>query len=416
MKLTSKDIKFISEGKQLKEYILKKYTMKEYLTLTQYTPSTLERYLNSRTIKNNKRIGKKFIRDTEKIFKNKLENIIHTAEDQFNDYCLDILNDIDAYNDLTDINTFMTLENKSFSIYNQLLIKIITARYRYNLGSYQEAFIMLKNVIKILERKKIIDLILLTTGELGYLHILKGTIKSGINCFEYVLNKYSLDTLSINSRTKYYFYIFYYRYAYCLRHNNQLDKARATLEKALLYANRNQIYAVYNNDALTYISEHRLEVAEQKYQIALKSCCNKSSRLLIYNNLAYLYVEKGNIEKAQKYINYVINNMDKSMPLCKRLNYFDSYIQINNYNKHKIKIYYALELLRDIDKAFGNETYISSFLNSILKYCTINKDMNFLNQMVQLLNKKIINTNDEIKRLRLKNLAYNMYKEIMKGV
>lgn len=400
-KLTIKEVVFVSEGRQLRELILKTYSFKEFAYMTNHTEKTLNRYLGKK-IKINK-----FKKDLKRIFKKEVSSLIDTLEQQFEDYFIEILNNIDQYNEDNDIHIFYKLIEQSPSKYHELLAEILIAHYRYNIKLRKEACYKLEKIIKKAKKNQYHGIVILAVSELGFMYL--SNINKSIEIFNkhyYIIQN---KPVKVNRITKVALYKYHYKYGVALNRGKRYDDAMIQFKNTVAYAENKQLNQIYSSFANSFACQGKYEEAEKQLHKALACELSLNDMLIIYNNLAYLYSCRGKIEESKKYINMVISNMDDSIPVDKRMNYIHTLLTIYDYEKDCFNFNVALELIREIKHICNNVHIIKQFIKGLLTYCEENKDMVKSNRILYVFKQVIKKLPNNDFTVQLKGIYFDIY-------
>lgn len=401
-KLRKNDIKILGEGKQLKKLILKKYSLEGFAKLLELEDSTLEKYL-----RRNKIIVDKFKEGISKIFGKQIEHLIIPIERQFENYFIEIITEIDLYNEDRDIEVFHKLIKSAPSVYHKLLGDLLIAHYRYNLKLIREACSDLERIIKEASSNKYYEVVLLAASELGFMHLKNA--KKSVKIFEKHSGITHKETIIINRLTKRALYMYHYRYGVSLNRNKQHERALLQFNNAKTYAEKNKLNKIYSGFSNCYILQGEFEEARLQLAKALECELSLDDKLIILNNCAFLYYKMGQVMRSKEYIKRVVDSMDDSIDVVKQMNYIDTFLVVGDYENKSLNLDKAINMIKDMNKINNNRHIIKIFMKGVINYCKINKYMLELEYILKTYRQTINRVTNEEFKIYLKSIYYDIF-------
>jgi len=289
-----KEIKIISEGKQLKNILEEKYPYEELLEMLQLKENTLRKYLGAREIS-----GKKFIAQLEELFQKPYNQIVNTIEDQLRDYIVTMKNTIHEYRTPADNKTVADAYNLALKYsqpYEQLMADANFAMYYANMGLPIWGAGRLEKMLESCVQYDFKELIVHYNIHLAGIYFNqeeynKEKIRTVLNRVQVILDGESSKNV-VPQEDEFSYYSFS---GDVLREWVEHQQAREMYHKSLDYTSDDiKIASIYNNIGLTYYHQEEYDTAIDWYNRALDQC--KTDHDVIgraLNYLALTYNKKG---------------------------------------------------------------------------------------------------------------------------
>lgn len=320
------------QGIQLKEILQSKsLTMKQIAELFGIKENSVKKELNSMIISN-----QKFISNIEELLRSKLNELIVSVESQVQEYIIRIRKNIKTYTDKEDskiINELLDLSEQYTDLYHQLIAKGNVALYRFNMGLEWDAVKYLDEIIKVSEKNNFNDLALYYSVQLSYINLyedIKQSRKILDNAAYFLQKDISDDVL----------HSYYYFYGIVLNRQGFSRQAREYFEKAEKYAvEDDQKINSLLNISLTYYNEKSYKTAllwNRKAFDKAQLAGNKNLMSTVLNNIANIYIDMGEIERAKWYIEKAMERFNEINELYRKLSIYSTYLELSSKKEEEL--------------------------------------------------------------------------------
>lgn len=378
MKVTEIDL--LGEGFQIKKYIMQHYSTNdlndavELLTadLSNYEPSSIHRYLRSKTIKN-----QKFKRELSALLNKNYEDIVVDIKKQLTAYVNNIKDNMLFYNDENDIMLLTQLYNLTIKFkleYNQITIaKGNIALHKLSMQQLVEARRLLNETILEAEENNYIDLAVYYRIQLAYAYLNENP-KISHNTIKSMNIEENKSKLSNNTLHRYYYF-----FGILLQVMDKSMDAIKKLDEACKYAdNSTAKLKCIINKAICYKNIKKFKASLKWNKEAIKLAKDDKDILSgIYNNISNLYIHKNDLKSAKFYINEALKM--KPDDVNRKICIIDTYISLYDDDSIYDKI---VEILEESKKINQNRKYISRCIESAIDKLIKNNNIITLKKLI----------------------------------
>ncbi len=373
MKLT--EINLIGEGKQLKDYLFMYHSGMNFPEYFGLYNTTFNQYLSLAVIKN-----ERFIKKVETLVGKEYKRIIHSVSKQVNTYVIRVKENIKQYTDIRDIEVISELHKlaaKNSDQYHILISKANLGIYKFNIGNTSEAVEILGQVLKECLNSNFEGLYVYYTVQLAYMHI--NDYKSCMALLEEV--DFLVESCNIEEQ-----YTYYYFYGAALNRYKKTAQAREKLYLALdLAPSDDQAAKAMLNIGLSYKLDSKKKFALEWYRKALYKSKSKDIESAALNNIANLYCDYDETDKALHFINKALKNLPLISDIERKASIIDTYLSINSGNAHtliddlisllnnsilvKENVDFLVSSFKKLTNSLSNNEHLNKLLDNLLSFC-----------------------------------------------
>ncbi len=389
LRLTLSDIKILTEGQQIKNAILQKYSsIEEFAEEVMLYPDSLKRYLRSKKcgsatfrIKLTQAMGMGYYQ------------IVLSPEEQIHRYVLNVTDNINDYNDEDSLLVLETLKNmcvkENMIIESAMMFRNIGMHY-FSRSLNDSAIEFIKLSIMTIADRNMNCLTIQYLLEIAMVYFYNLEYEKAKKSYEKAERLIS-DGVEVDQETLYYFY---YRYGVLYNTIGRYERAKGMFEKALsLSLNCTQKGDATMNIGINYKKQGLYKNALEYYEKALITFENHRGKLSwVYNNMAETYRCIQQFEQALISINMAYDHVEANN-FEKLFVYHQTYAQIveqmGQYRKGIDKLF---ETLSKIGDGFVHRKYIVNGINNMIKIVKKHNDEAALKELEKILITLLKNT------------------------
>lgn len=377
-KLNLKDIKLRSAGYYVKNEILQKYdSIEAFADSINIYKDSVCKYLDSSKL-GSATFKLKLVQCLDK----GLNDIIITKESQIRNWVNDITNNICLYRSKDDIELLQKVKGLCIKYELQVetakTLRAISTNNFYNNNS-STAIELLKLSIEILDNENENKLVFEYTSELALVYFYENDFKKANEIMRNI--RYLISIYEFNNEV---LHLYYYRLGQILRLLNKNKDAQEMFIKAFEYGYDNY----YKGKALMNIGitlknqkcyVKALEIYLDTYYYFEKN--DTLSISILENNIAELYKEIHNYDKAIKYINKAIIRLGDTN-IQKKFIYTQTYVQVKILQgEPKEAIHELISLIKRCNDRFLYKNHIIECMKILIKYSIKTKNIDIISNL-----------------------------------
>lgn len=385
MKLSKGDIKFLSEGQQIRNAVLEKYRSVEEFVYSNdliISPDTVKNYMRKKVV-----TSETFKCNLARILDKHYHEIALSEDGQLARYIDIIAENIEEYKEETDIEVLEYLMDMCLKRHLGLCIaKMYRAigmhNFYRNKGSV--AVEMMKLAINMLESRRENKLLISYLSELGLIYFYEVKYDKAREVYETVSLKLSQEK-DIDIKT---LFLHYYRQGILYNNTSEYTLARQLFQKSLSYTDSQYyISRAIMNIGLTYKKQGNCFEALNNYRKALEAL--EESDIIgcsvIYNNIAEVYKIQENYEQALYYSEQAMKALDWNYASYRFLSFF-TYCEVKVLQGEKEQtIDKLIELLSEVKDKFIFKKFIVEGIDYIVGIAKAHKDDRMILKLEDLL-------------------------------
>lgn len=400
MKLTKKDVKFLSEGMQIRDAVLEKYgSIENFVEANHITISleTVKNYMRKKTI-----TSETFKCNIAKAFDKGYYEIALDEKGQLEKYVDNVSEEIKAYTDEKDLEVLEYLRDmclqKQMTVYTAKMYRAIAMHHYYRNNSTASVDLM-KLAINLLENRKENILLIRYMSELGLIYFYGVKYVKAREMYEAVEEKIAYSD-NLDKET---LYRHYYRKGILHNNTSEHTMARQIFQKSLSYTDEPYwIGRAYMNIGLTHKKQGSTYEALKYYEKAL-DCFepgDNTSKNIVLNNMAEVYKIQENYDKA-------LGCVEKAFELLGETDITEYFITLQTYVEIKVlknetenAFDKLLELLSKAENFFAYKKSVIDAILLVLRYGS--RDVGVLRKLRDAIIRLVKNTTLEEYQKELK--------------